>query len=243
MLVQTVKDYRFSGRQKMFQGSSAGSSASPQELVFQLTDLMTQLSVNVLDISFGTGTLGRMIKASPDTFYWSVDGVDGFEPNCYNQTLFNDDIYRNVWHGLAQDIPQELFAGYDVICLPDVIEHLDRDTAIELVRYILTNMNDNARFFISTPLWFYPQDTIQEGDLEKHLIGVPVSSMMAMLPQMYSVNNPLIGGFIYGKVSLDYADMFSPVTNPAFSQEQGRAIARAINFDCTPGKVTRLQYE
>jgi hypothetical protein len=75
-----------------------------------------------------------------------------------------------------------------------VIEHLDRDTAIELVRYILTNMNDNARFFISTPLWFYPQDTIQEGDLEKHLIGVPVSSMMAMLPQMYSVNNPLIGG-------------------------------------------------
>ena len=57
--------------------------------------------------------------------------------------------------------------------------------------------------------------------------------MMAMLPQMYSVNNPLIGGFIYGKVSLDYADMFSPVTNPAFSQEQGQAIARAINFDCT----------
>lgn len=102
-----------------------------------------------------------------------------------------------------------------------MIEHLDRDTAIELVRYILTNMNDNARFFISTPLWFYPQDTIQEGDLEKHLIG----------------------GFIYGKASLDYADMFSPVTNPAFSQEQGRAIARAINFDCTPGKVTRLQYE
>ena len=66
-----------------------------------------------------------------------------------------------------------------------MIEHLDRDTAIELVRYILTNMNDNARFFISTPLWFYPQDTIQEGDVEKNLIGVPVSSMMAMMPQMY----------------------------------------------------------
>lgn len=58
MLVQTVKDYRFSGRQKMFQGSSAGSSASPRELVFQLTDLMTQLSVNVLDIGFGTGMSG-----------------------------------------------------------------------------------------------------------------------------------------------------------------------------------------
>lgn len=243
MLLQTVTGYRFTGMEKNFQNVCAGYSASPRELIFQLTDLMVQLSVNVLDIGFGTGTLGRMIKANPDTFYWSVDGVDGFEPNCYNQTLFNDDIYRNIWHGLAQNIPQELFAKYDVICLLDVIEHLDRDTAIELVRYILANMNDNARFFISTPLWFYPQDTIQEGDLEKHLIGVPVSSMMAMLPQMYSVNNPLIGGFIYGKASLEYADMFSPVTNPSFSQEQGRAIARAVNVDCTPGKVTRLHYE
>lgn len=58
MLVQTVKDYRFSGRQKMFQGISAGNSASPRELIFQLTDLMTQLSVNVLDIGFGTGMSG-----------------------------------------------------------------------------------------------------------------------------------------------------------------------------------------
>ncbi|CAM8344307.1 hypothetical protein B2H99_11545 [Morganella morganii] len=58
MLVQTVKDYRFSGRQKMFQGISAGTSASPRGLVFQLTDLMTQLSVNVLNIGFGTGMSG-----------------------------------------------------------------------------------------------------------------------------------------------------------------------------------------
>ncbi|MEY0265809.1 class I SAM-dependent methyltransferase [Morganella morganii] len=243
MLLQIVKDYHFTGVAKMSEGVSEGSSAAPRELIFQLNDLMMQLSVNVLDIGFGVGTLGRMIKANPDTFYWSVDGVDGFEPNCHNEALLDDNIYRNIWHGLAQDIPQELFAKYDVICLLDVIEHLDRDAATGLVRYILTNMNDNARFFISTPLWFYPQDTMQEGDLEKHLIGVPVSSMMAMLPQMYSVNNPLVGGFIYGKSSLEYADMFSPVTNPAFSQAQGRAIARAINFDCTPGKITRLQYD
>lgn len=57
MLVQTVKDYRFSGRQKMFQGISARNSASPG-VDFQLTDLMTQLSVNVLDIGFGTGMSG-----------------------------------------------------------------------------------------------------------------------------------------------------------------------------------------
>lgn len=243
MLLQTVKDYGFTDKKKEFQGLSAGSSASPRQLIFQLTDLMTQLSVNVLDIGFGIGTLGRIIKGNPDTFYWAVDGVDGFEPNCYNQTLINDHIYRDIWHGLAQDIPQKLFAKYDVICLLDVIEHLDKETAIELVKYILTNMNDNARFFISTPLWFYPQDTLQEGDLEKHLIGVPASSMMAMLPQMYSVNNPLVGGFIYGKASLDYVEMFSPVTNPAFSLAQGQAIADAIKFDCTPGKVTLMSYE
>ena len=57
MLVQTVKDYRFSGRQKCFRGSVRELCLS-RELIFQLTDLMTQLSVNVLDIGFGTGMSG-----------------------------------------------------------------------------------------------------------------------------------------------------------------------------------------
>ncbi|WP_413482209.1 methyltransferase domain-containing protein [Morganella psychrotolerans] len=243
MLLQTVKDYVFVGEEREIAGCCDGMSAAPRELLFQLTDLMTQFSVNVLDIGFGLGLTGRMIKGGEDSFYWSVDGIDGFKPNCYNNSLINDNIYRNIWHGLAQNIPPELFAKYDVICLLDVIEHLNKETAIDLVRYILTNMNDNAHFFISTPLWFYPQDTIQEGDLEKHLIGIPASSMMAMLPLMYQVNNPLIGGFIYNKASLDYIDMFSPVTNPAFSLEQGHKIARAVSCDCTPGKITHINYD
>lgn len=178
-------------------------------------------AIQILDIGFGDGNLGRLIKNYQETSHWSVDGVDGFEPNCNNETLFNEKIYRNVWHGLAQDIPPEQFKQYDLICLLDVIEHLDAESAKSLLKTLLLSMKDDAFLFISTPLWFYPQDSIQDGDLEEHLIGIPASSMMALIPKMYSINEPLIGGFVLGKISLDYIDFFQPTSNKTLVMNKG----------------------
>lgn len=138
---------------------------------------------------------------------------------------------------MAQELPSEVFRQYDIICLLDVIEHLDAQTAKWLLRSILVNMADDALFFISTPLWFYPQNSAQVDDLEDHLIGVPASSMMALQPLMYAVNPPLVGGFILSKRSLEFVEFFEPTANKSFSYEKGLAIANAVRMNLQPGIV------
>ena len=183
-----------------------------------------------------------MIKSNPLTSHWNIDGVDGWEPNCLNLELFNRRIYRNVWHGLAQDIPLDQLTKYKIICLLDVIEHLDIETSKKLLRSLLNNLNKDSYLFISTPLWFYPQDHEQEGDLEEHLIGVPVSSMFALIPKMYAINHPLVGGFVLSKSSLDYIDFFQPTDNRNFSYEMGLKVLNTMGIDYKPGVLIKNKY-
>jgi len=100
-----------------------GDSASPKEMIFHILPDNSQ-DVSILDIGFGAGTLGKMVKSNQATAHWHIDGVDGWEPNCQNLDLFNQRIYRNVWHGLAQEIPSSELSKYNIICLLDVIEKL-----------------------------------------------------------------------------------------------------------------------
>lgn len=211
-----------------------GDSAAPKGLIFHILD-DTANCIEVLDIGFGTGKLGQIIKGNETTKHWIIDGIDGLAANCFNMSLISQRVYRNIWHGLAQELPTEQFKKYKIICLLDVIEHLTANTAKWLLQTILTNMNDDAFLFISTPLWFYPQDSNQTGDLEEHKIGIPASSMIALLPVMYSVNNPLIGGFVYTKRSLDFIEFFQPTTDKSFSYEKGLAVANAVRLECRPG--------
>lgn len=236
---QVVEDYTFTGHEYTKSGMPLGDSASPKQLIFHVFE-DNSLNVNVLDIGFGAGTLGTLIKGNPETNHWSIDGVDGWEANCYDSNLINKNIYRNIWHGLAQELSSERLKAYDIICLLDVIEHLDVNSARDLVRFLLHNLGDESVLFISTPLWFYPQESMQTGDLEEHLIGVPASSMMALLPRMYAVNHPLIGGFVFGKESAAYADFFQPTTDKAFSYEMGLKIVNSIGMKYQPNVLFKI---
>ena len=215
-------------------GFPAGNSASPKDLIFLILKDNSQ-PIEVLDIGFGAGALGALVKSNPGAQHWQVDGIEGFEANCQNQQLIDKNIYRNIWHGLAQELPSEQIKRYHVICLLDVIEHLDIESAKYLLRHLLSCMADDALLFISTPLWFYPQDAQQQGDLEEHLIGVPASSMMALLPTHYAIRHPLVGGFILAKRSLQYISFFQPTTDKTFSYEKGMKIAQAIGLRLDPG--------
>jgi 2-polyprenyl-3-methyl-5-hydroxy-6-metoxy-1,4-benzoquinol methylase len=215
-------------------GNPEGDSASPKQLLFFILKDNSE-PIEVLDIGFGVGRLGELIKSNPSTQHWQVDGIDGFEPNCQNEQLINKKIYRNTWHGLAQELPSEVLKRYKIMCLLDVIEHLEIENSKYLLRHLLSSMADDASLFISTPLWFYPQDTQQQGDLEEHLIGVPASSMMALLPTHYAVSGPLVGGFVLSKQSLQYINFFHPTTDKSFSYEKGLKIAQAIGMRLDPG--------
>lgn len=233
---QIVSNYSVVGTLQPSTTRPMGDSVSPKAMIAHvLAD--NSRPVSVLDIGFGVGTLGQFIKTHPDLRHWSVDGVDGWGPNCHNSGLLDQKIYRNVWHGLAQELPMAQIKSYDIICLLDVIEHLPRELARTLVKDLLESLADDALLFISTPLWFYPQDGLQDGDLEEHLIGVPASSMLAMQPRMYCISHPLVGGFIYDKRSLAYADFFQPSTDKNFSFEMGVEIARAVRMEHVPGVI------
>lgn len=239
MLRQIVKDYQLIHPVQTAL-TPGGESAAPKELIFHILK-DNAANVEVLDIGFGKGGLGELIKGHAQTAHWSVDGVDGFEGSFNNPALFERKIYRNAWHGLAQHVPSDRFAQYHIICLLDVIEHLTADTAKWLLRTLLTSMGEESFLFISTPLWFYPQDSQQSGDLEEHLIGVPSSSMMALIPMMYAVNHPLVGGFVLGKRSLDFIEFFQPTTDKSFSYQRGVLLASAVNLQYVPGKLFTLK--
>lgn len=239
MLRQIVKDYSVIAPFGDSGLTPCGFSLAP---IWVLPDILADNSaeVSVLDIGFGTGGLGRQIKSDPGLRHWSVDGVDGFVANCHNPELFEKKVYRNVWHGLAQEIPYKILSGYKIICLLDVIEHLAQEDAKLLMETLLGDMGDDSFLFVSTPLWFCPQHSDQEGDLEEHMIGVPVTAMMALRPVMYSVNEPLIGGFVFNKRSLDQVEHFQPTTDRNFTLEQGVALAKSIGFRYDTGVVFRV---
>ncbi len=237
MLQQTVRDYLALSSLDSYETSARGGSAAPKGVIFHILP-DNAADVSVLDIGFGAGSLGLAIKSNPSTSHWIVDGIDGFSPNCNNRRLVEQQAYRNIWYGYAQEIPAEYLARYKIICLLDVIEHLTMDTAKWLLRTLLTVLGEEAFLFISTPLWFYPQGNIQTGDLEEHLIGVPATSMMALNPKMYSVDgSQLVGGFVYDKKSLPFVDFFQPTADKSFTYEKGLVIAKAINLRCDAGTV------
>lgn len=242
MLQQIVKDYKIIIDENAIhsKGIAEGGSGAPKGMIFHILG-NNQNPISILDIGFGTGGLASLVKSNSATSHWHIDGIDGWESNCKNKELINKKLYRNIWHGLAQNIPAHQLAAYDIICLLDVIEHLDAETAKWLLRTLLTHMGEDAKLFISTPLWFYPQDSQQQGDLEEHLIGIPASSMMALIPIMYSINHPLIGGFVFNKKSLDFIDFFQPTHNKKFSFNQGVIIASAIGLQQTPGVLFKTQ--
>jgi hypothetical protein len=101
-------------------------------------------------------------------------------------------------------------------------------------------MGENSYLFVSTPLWFFPQSQENEGDLEEHLIAIPVGSMLNLLPVCYSINHPLVGGFVYSKKSLDYVDFFSPTTNRNFSFEMGLNHLKVLNIPYNPGTLFKI---
>ncbi|WP_156876167.1 glycosyltransferase family 92 protein [Rhodoferax saidenbachensis] len=211
-LVQTIPpgEYRF-----------AGNSVGLKEIVGHIFPNPAR-NVSLLDIGFGLGDLGRIVKTNPALQHWQVDGIDGFWDACCNTELFSQGHYRNIWHGLAQDLPMESLQAYDLICLFDVIEHLEPAPAKQLLTDLLNSLGPESKLVLSTPLWFWPQAHQNSDDLEEHKIGIPGQSLLLLSPRMYHIHAQfLVGTFVFGKESLEHIDNFVPTTDRNFNMTAG----------------------
>jgi hypothetical protein len=202
-----------------------GGGVAYKELIFNILD--NEKNIKVLDIGFGIGHLGSVIRSNTATSHWIVDGIDGHEIACYNKDLFDTYVYRNIFHGMAQELTVDCIRDYDIVCILDVIEHMDIADARNTLFNLFSSLKEGGYIFLSTPLFFMPQACIEKGDLEQHKIGVPVSSLINLKPLMYSIysHDILVGGFVYGKDSLSAIDQFKPTTDISFNVDAGYAVA------------------
>lgn len=220
-LRQIVDNYRIAAEIPPGDYHFTGNSVGLKDIVGHIFPDKTR-PVSILDIGFGMGDLGRIVKTNPATSHWHVDGIDGFVDVCSNVELFQQGIYRNVWHGLALDIPPDALRSYDVICLFDVIEHLEPELAKKLLADLLDALAPGALLVLSTPLWFWPQSQQNPGDLEEHKIAIPARSLLLLAPVMYHIHEKyLVGTFVFSKKSIEHLDHFVPLTDQNFNFDAG----------------------
>jgi SAM-dependent methyltransferase len=219
---QYVRDYELVAEIPEGDYHFTGNSVGNKQIVKVLFP-DRQVPRSLLDIGFGVGDLGRILKEDDSTRHWAIDGIEGFRDACCNVALFDKRYYRNIWHGLAQELPTEQLKAYDALCLFDVIEHLDADAARGLLHNLLESLGPEGQLVLSTPLWFWPQAHQNPGDLEEHLIAIPASSLLRLQPLMFTVNSRfLVGTFVFSRRSLAYLDHFKPTADHGFDMEAGR---------------------
>lgn len=116
-------------------------------------------NAKILDVGFGSGVYGKLLR----TFnYHNIDGIDVYGDNIKELGL--DKIYNNMY---IENILDFDFNYYDLIILGDVLEHIELESAKNLLsRFIGENKCENI--VVSIP-YEYEQDELYKNPYEKHL--------------------------------------------------------------------------
>jgi 2-polyprenyl-3-methyl-5-hydroxy-6-metoxy-1,4-benzoquinol methylase len=87
----------------------------------------------ILDVGCGYGKYGVLLREylDPDPV---VDGVEAWEPYVIDHNLRG--IYNNVFVMDVCKMPQGVLDTYDMVVMGDVIEHIEKEAAIDLLSRI-----------------------------------------------------------------------------------------------------------
>ena len=113
----------------------------------------------ILDVGFGSGVYGKLLRAFN---YQNIDGVDVYDKNINEMGL--DKIYDNIF---IENIMDFHFEHYDLIIMGDVLEHIELESAKELLRGFIEN-NKCSFMIISIP-YEYEQGELYGNSHERHL--------------------------------------------------------------------------
>jgi 2-polyprenyl-3-methyl-5-hydroxy-6-metoxy-1,4-benzoquinol methylase len=138
----------------------------------------------VLDIGTASGTLARMCQAHPLQLF-------GVEPNP-DWARNAAPLYEKIFVGSIQDAEDEFLAGYDVIVLGDVLEHLPMPDLVlqKLVRLqtsgtvLIISVPNIANLWVRLNLLLGRFDYTDRGILDRtHLRFFTRKTLLAMLKQ------------------------------------------------------------
>ena len=125
----------------------------------------------VLELGIGFGKYGCLVREVLDAVHGrtrvhdsevTLIGVEGYpvynNPNWghYNAVLTEDFGNREKWN---------TYAGFDLVLAIDSIEHLDKDTGLELIKHLVTH---NKEVIVSVPLGHWPQGPVFGNTYEVH---------------------------------------------------------------------------
>ena len=127
---------------------------------------------SVLDVGVGWGRYGALLRLGLERGYadisdrsnWQVriDGIEAFAG-------YIGDIQRSVYNEIHLGTVQKTIGNlgtYDVILLGDVIEHLEKDEGVQLLKELVNKAR--LRVVLATPNGRYDQDAMFGNQFEKH---------------------------------------------------------------------------
>jgi hypothetical protein len=134
-----------------------------------LEHLSTLQPESLLDIGAGYGKWGFLAREmldwnsgrlAPEAWRVRIDAIEVFG---YESPLL-DWVYDDVQRANVLDCQAEL-AGYDLVIMSDVIEHLPKSDALGLLRELVSR---NRNVLVSTPIDFFDQE-IAANPYERHV--------------------------------------------------------------------------
>lgn len=108
----------------------------------------TTRPLRLLDVGPGWGKYAVLVREYVDPEA-EISAVEAWQPYIDRHRLGR--LYDEVIAGDVCDQPAELFARFDVVLMADVIEHIDKKAALELIDRI------PGAIVISTPRHFFEQ--------------------------------------------------------------------------------------
>lgn len=116
-------------------------------------------NAKILDVGFGSGVYGKLLRAF---YYQNIDGIDVYDKNIPEMGL--DKIYDNIF---IENIMDFDFEHYDLIIMGDVLEHIELESAKELLLRFIDN-NKCSTLIVSIP-YEYEQGELYGNSHERHL--------------------------------------------------------------------------
>jgi 2-polyprenyl-3-methyl-5-hydroxy-6-metoxy-1,4-benzoquinol methylase len=119
----------------------------------------------VLDIGVGAGTYAKIIKIqknlAKDAEWVGIEAwtpyIEKFELNNLYDQIINLDVRTVDWSSMG---------SFDVAIAGDVLEHMTKDEAVDLVEKVLDHA---TTMIISIPIWEYPQGAAHGNPFEVHV--------------------------------------------------------------------------
>lgn len=124
---------------------------------------------SVLDVGIGLGKWGFLLREMLDFSQarfqrqdWKTR-IDGCDVHRYDSPI-HDWVYDAItWGNVLEE--KDMASGYDLVLLVDVIEHIDKNDGVEILRHLVAT---NKNVIVSTPVEFFTQH-IDENPHEDHV--------------------------------------------------------------------------